>query len=231
MVWCNHCGKIVPGTRPYDGTLACDLCGRILENFNFSSEVTFVKNAAGQFINVVGRSDPRAFQRAEKERMGKDSREENEGGIEKSEGETDGDDRHAEDSDEVGNLFDIGDVEVKGCFLTKHEKILTKISWELINRDNLEKQAAKEAALKTASEALNASNANCSEYARNLVETSKADVKNSRKEQRQKGAMEAKNAPPSATAMEAVHRTLEKRPFEKSPKRSKPRQPWRRRWN
>ena len=27
---------------------ACDLCGRILENFNFSTEVTFVKNAAGQ---------------------------------------------------------------------------------------------------------------------------------------------------------------------------------------
>jgi len=27
---------------------ACDLCGRILENFNFSTDVTFVKNAAGQ---------------------------------------------------------------------------------------------------------------------------------------------------------------------------------------
>ncbi|CAL9236991.1 unnamed protein product [Arabidopsis halleri] len=48
MVWCNHCGKNVPGIRPYDGALSCDLCGRILENFNFSTEVTFVKNAAGQ---------------------------------------------------------------------------------------------------------------------------------------------------------------------------------------
>ena len=27
---------------------ACNQCGRILENFNFSTEVTFVKNAAGQ---------------------------------------------------------------------------------------------------------------------------------------------------------------------------------------
>ncbi|CAE6050634.1 unnamed protein product [Arabidopsis arenosa] len=48
MVWCKHCGKNVPGIRPDDAALSCDLCGRILENFNFSSEVTFVKNAAGQ---------------------------------------------------------------------------------------------------------------------------------------------------------------------------------------
>ncbi|XP_010502109.1 PREDICTED: transcription factor IIIB 60 kDa subunit-like [Camelina sativa] len=48
MVWCNHCAKNVPGIRPFDGGLACDLCGRILENFNFSTDVTFVKNAAGQ---------------------------------------------------------------------------------------------------------------------------------------------------------------------------------------
>jgi transcription factor IIIB subunit 2 len=48
MVWCNHCVKNVPGIRPYDGALACNLCGRILENFHFSTEVTFVKNAAGQ---------------------------------------------------------------------------------------------------------------------------------------------------------------------------------------
>lgn len=32
----------------FDICRACDLCGRILENFNFSSDVTFVKNAAGQ---------------------------------------------------------------------------------------------------------------------------------------------------------------------------------------
>ncbi|CAE5964622.1 unnamed protein product [Arabidopsis arenosa] len=48
MVWCKHCAKNVPGIRPFDGGLACDLCGRILENFNFSTDVTFVKNAAGQ---------------------------------------------------------------------------------------------------------------------------------------------------------------------------------------
>ncbi|CAH8391326.1 unnamed protein product [Eruca vesicaria subsp. sativa] len=45
MVWCNHCGKNVPGTRPADSALACNLCGKILENFNFSTEV---KNVAVQ---------------------------------------------------------------------------------------------------------------------------------------------------------------------------------------
>ncbi|CAH8392836.1 unnamed protein product [Eruca vesicaria subsp. sativa] len=48
MVWCNHCAKKVEGFRPEGGALACNKCGRILENFNFSDEVTFIKNAAGQ---------------------------------------------------------------------------------------------------------------------------------------------------------------------------------------
>ncbi|XP_023643000.1 transcription factor IIIB 60 kDa subunit isoform X2 [Capsella rubella] len=184
---------------------------------------------------VVGGSDPPAFQRAEKERMEKAAKEDNEGGgIEKSEGETDWD---AEASDESGNLSDLdGDAEVDGCFLNEDEMIMTKISWELENRPYLEEQAAKEAALKKASEAFNA---NCPEYARNLVETSKASVIQSRKEKRQKRAEEARNAPPPATAMEAVCRTLERKklsrcinygaldelfgtsPSEKSPKKSR----------
>nr|AAD14528.1 putative transcription factor [Arabidopsis thaliana] len=53
--------------------------------------------------------------------------------------------------------------------------------------------------------------ANCPEDARNLVEASKAAVANSRKEKRRKRAEEAKNAPPSATATEAVCRTLERK--------------------
>ncbi|KAF2619238.1 hypothetical protein F2Q68_00039417 [Brassica cretica] len=48
MVWCNHCAKKVDGFRPEGGALACNKCGRISENFNFSDEVTFIKNAAGQ---------------------------------------------------------------------------------------------------------------------------------------------------------------------------------------
>ncbi|KAL9839759.1 putative transcription factor TFIIB, Cyclin-like superfamily [Arabidopsis thaliana] len=65
MVWCKHCAKNVPGIRPFDGGLACDLCGRILENFNFSTDVTFVKNAAGQsqasgnIMTSVGNSSSR----------------------------------------------------------------------------------------------------------------------------------------------------------------------------
>ncbi|KAL0769543.1 hypothetical protein Bca101_034693 [Brassica carinata] len=345
MVWCKHCAKEVVGIRPDDCALACNRCGRILENFYFSEEVTFIKNAAGQsqasgnivssvqsgipssrarrsriardelmnlrdalqigedrddvvnmasrlfdtgrkpsgicgaaiyiaalsrgimcsttdiveeldkseesillekpftprpnsdkeVVNckhkdsesfgyglcrdchekfmkvsggVVGGSDPPAFQRAEKERMEKAAREENEGGIEKSvRGETYW---NAEDSDESDNLSDLdGDPVVDGCFLDEDEKRAVKKSWEFLNADWLKEQAAKEAALKTASDAFNASNANCPEYARNLVEASKASVSKSRKEKRQKRAEEAKNAPPAATALEACTRVLE----------------------
>ncbi|XP_021911887.1 transcription factor IIIB 90 kDa subunit-like isoform X2 [Carica papaya] len=48
MVWCSSCARNVPGYRPFDGELSCDICGRVLEDFNFSTEATFVKNAAGQ---------------------------------------------------------------------------------------------------------------------------------------------------------------------------------------
>ncbi|CAF1797910.1 transcription factor IIIB 60 kDa subunit [Brassica napus] len=164
----------------------------------------FMKVSGG----VVGGSDPPAFQRAEKERMEKAAREENEGGIEKSvRGETYW---NAEDSDESDNLSDLdGDPVVDGCFLDEDEKRAVQKSWEFLNADWLKEQAAKEAALKTASDAFNASNANCPEYARNLVEASKASVSKSRKEKRQKRAEEAKNAPPAATALEACTRVLE----------------------
>ncbi|XP_031260275.1 transcription factor IIIB 60 kDa subunit isoform X2 [Pistacia vera] len=48
MVWCSNCAKNVPGVRPYDSQLCCDLCGKVIEYHNYSTEVTFVKNAAGQ---------------------------------------------------------------------------------------------------------------------------------------------------------------------------------------
>ncbi|KAG7558371.1 Brf1 TBP-binding domain [Arabidopsis thaliana x Arabidopsis arenosa] len=181
-----------------------------LKRFGFglckSCHDVFIKVSGG----VVGGSDPPAFQRAEKERMEKAAREENEGGIEKSEGETDWD---AEASDESGNLSDLdGDAEVDGCFLNEDEKLMTKISWELDNRVYVEEQAAKEAALK-ASNPGNA--ANCPEDARNLFEASKEAVAKSRKEKRQKRAEEAKNAPPPATAMEAVRGTVKRKRLSK----------------
>ncbi|ESQ49137.1 hypothetical protein EUTSA_v10020503mg [Eutrema salsugineum] len=188
---------------------------------------------------LVGGSDPPAFQRAEIERMEKAAREENEerGGSlnhderlnsereadycgvnksekrcsEKGEGKKDGDYGHLEDSDESDNFSDVNDDEVDGYIHNEEEKRYKKILWEEMNKEYLEEQAAKEAALKAASEALNASNSNCPEHARKLVEASKAAVTKSRKEKQQKRAEEAKNAPPPATAMEAVRRTLDKK--------------------
>ncbi|KAL1193864.1 hypothetical protein V5N11_031990 [Cardamine amara subsp. amara] len=226
-----------------------------------------------EFISVsgglVGGSDPPAFQRAEKERMEKEkaAREENEGrnsslnhdeqlyserepdycSVRKSkkrcsehgEENKDGAEGHDDASDESGNLSDINDDEVDGYINNEEEKIYKKIIWEEMNRDYLEEQAAKEAALKAASEALKASNSNCPEHARKLYEATKDMAKKSRREKQQKRAEEAKNAPPPATAMEAVRRTLAKKrisglinydvleelfdlsPAEKSPKRSK----------
>ncbi|CAA7033622.1 unnamed protein product [Microthlaspi erraticum] len=223
------------------------------------------------FINIsggiVGGSDPPAFQRAEKERMEKAAREENEGGIgsvnhdeqlnsvrepdycsvsksekkcsEKGEEKKDGADGDAASSDESDNFSDISDDEVDGYINNEDEKRYKTIIWEELNREYLEEQAIKEADLKAAMEALNASNSSCPEYARKLAEASKAAVSKSRKEKQQKRAEEARNAPPPATATEAVRRTLDKKrlsglinydvldelfdisPAEQSPKRSK----------
>ncbi|KAK4747570.1 hypothetical protein SAY87_014156 [Trapa incisa] len=46
--WCSHCAKMVLAERPFDGSLCCSECGRVLEDFNFSETTTFVKDAAGQ---------------------------------------------------------------------------------------------------------------------------------------------------------------------------------------
>ncbi|XP_023641413.1 transcription factor IIIB 60 kDa subunit isoform X2 [Capsella rubella] len=182
---------------------------------------------------LAGGSDPPAFQRAEKERMDKA----NEGGIgslnhdehsekgpdyysgnkskkqcsEKSEKNKDGAEENADTSDESGNFSDIDDEEVNGYINNEDEKHYKKIVWEEMNKVYIEEQAAKEAALKAASEALKASNSNCPEHARKLYEATIASKKQSRKEKQQKKAEEEKNAAPPATAMEAVRRTLVKK--------------------
>lgn len=48
MVFCSHCAKNVAGVRLEDGYLCCETCGRVLEDYCFTEEPTFVKNAAGQ---------------------------------------------------------------------------------------------------------------------------------------------------------------------------------------
>ncbi|KAE9619829.1 putative transcription factor TFIIB, brf1, TBP-binding domain-containing protein [Lupinus albus] len=48
MVYCDHCLRNVTGEREFDGSLSCDICGKLLEDFIFSQEPTFTKNASGQ---------------------------------------------------------------------------------------------------------------------------------------------------------------------------------------
>ncbi|KAK7303553.1 hypothetical protein RJT34_14460 [Clitoria ternatea] len=48
MVYCGHCLRNVSGLRVDDSALCCNFCGKVLENYHFSQEATFVKNAAGQ---------------------------------------------------------------------------------------------------------------------------------------------------------------------------------------
>ncbi|CAH2070471.1 unnamed protein product [Thlaspi arvense] len=162
-----------------------------------------------RFINfsggLVGGSDPPAFQRAEKERKEKAAREENEGVIGRL------------NHDEQLNVSLVRE-RPRLLTLNKREKRwpdgddwhyteASDKSGNLSDLDDSEKQADKEAEVM----ALNASNANLPDYARKLVEASKAAVTKSRKETQQKRVEEAKNAPPPATAMEAVCRTLEKK--------------------
>ncbi|XP_038725437.1 transcription factor IIIB 60 kDa subunit isoform X2 [Tripterygium wilfordii] len=46
--WCSNCSKTVRGERYDGGPLCCTVCGKVLEDTNFSSEVTFTKDSYGQ---------------------------------------------------------------------------------------------------------------------------------------------------------------------------------------
>lgn len=48
MVWCSYCAKNIGRPDYVDGKICCSLCGRVLDEDNFSSEPSFVKNAGGQ---------------------------------------------------------------------------------------------------------------------------------------------------------------------------------------
>ncbi|XAR72589.1 hypothetical protein NMG60_11019284 [Bertholletia excelsa] len=48
MVWCRNCAKNCALPAFYEGFLCCTICGRVVDEDNFSNEPTFVKNAAGQ---------------------------------------------------------------------------------------------------------------------------------------------------------------------------------------
>ncbi|XP_073285098.1 transcription factor IIIB 60 kDa subunit isoform X2 [Primulina huaijiensis] len=48
MPWCSNCAKNITRPDNVEGKICCSLCGRVLDEDNFSHEPTFVKNAAGQ---------------------------------------------------------------------------------------------------------------------------------------------------------------------------------------
>ncbi|OIT19733.1 hypothetical protein A4A49_56355, partial [Nicotiana attenuata] len=48
MVYCVYCAKNISRPDSVDGKICCPSCGRVVDEENFSSEPTFVKNAAGQ---------------------------------------------------------------------------------------------------------------------------------------------------------------------------------------
>ncbi|WVZ06108.1 hypothetical protein V8G54_019454 [Vigna mungo] len=48
MVYCSHCAKNLAVERMDDSELYCVICGKVLEDYFFTEEPTFVKNAAGQ---------------------------------------------------------------------------------------------------------------------------------------------------------------------------------------
>ncbi|KAL5075568.1 hypothetical protein RYX36_014552 [Vicia faba] len=48
MVYCDHCVRNVNGLRIDDSVLCCEDCGKVLEDYYFSQEATFVKTAGGK---------------------------------------------------------------------------------------------------------------------------------------------------------------------------------------
>ncbi|XP_016508011.1 transcription factor IIIB 60 kDa subunit isoform X3 [Nicotiana tabacum] len=48
MVYCVYCAKNISRPDSVDGKICCPSCGRVVDEDNFSSEPTFVKNATGQ---------------------------------------------------------------------------------------------------------------------------------------------------------------------------------------
>ncbi|KAE8702342.1 Cyclin/Brf1-like TBP-binding protein, putative isoform 2 [Hibiscus syriacus] len=176
----------------------------------------FMKVSGG----LEGGSDPPAFQRAEKETLAKLSMEENSNSVSNSTIESgsektqniglledatnkagiDDDDNNklpgVDGSDGSDNFSDIDDFEVDSYLLhNEEEKHFKKIIWEEMNREYLEEQAAKEAAIEAAKEALMAKYDKCPEdlqAAQELAAAAAEVVAKSRKERQQKRAAEEK---------------------------------------
>lgn len=113
-------------------------------------------------------------------------------------------------SDETGNLSDIDDIEVN-CYLNSEEESrFKKIIWEEMNKEYIQEQAAKEAAIAAAYEDMG----DVSDEvlaARKLAAAAAAAVAKARANRRQKRALESKNAGPPQTAAEATRQMLTKK--------------------
>ncbi|KAL7159892.1 hypothetical protein ABFS83_01G057800 [Erythranthe nasuta] len=48
MVWCSSCAKTIIRPDNVDGKICCSLCGRVLDEDNFSQEPAFLKTASVQ---------------------------------------------------------------------------------------------------------------------------------------------------------------------------------------
>lgn len=115
------------------------------------------------------------------------------------------------DHDESGNFSDIDDVEVDSYLHNEQEKKYKKIIWETMNREYLEEQAAKEAAVLEAKKQHEFILANCPEDVQKFAAAAAASVAKSKKEKQQKRAAELKNTGPAQTAAEATKQMLAKK--------------------
>ncbi|XP_058749591.1 uncharacterized protein LOC131622570 isoform X1 [Vicia villosa] len=120
-------------------------------------------------------------------------------------------DMNAKTQDESESLSDIDDQEVDGYLHNEEEKRYKKEIWEFNNREYLEEQAIKEAAIAAEMKKLEEELKNCSpesRAARELAAEAAEAVAKSRKEMRQKRALEAKSLGPAKSAVEATSRML-----------------------
>ncbi|CAK8567523.1 unnamed protein product [Lathyrus sativus] len=120
-------------------------------------------------------------------------------------------DMNAKTQDESESLSDIDDQEVDGYLHNEEEKRYKKEIWEFNNREYLEEQAIKEAAIAAEMKKLEEELKNCSpesRAARELAASAAEAVAKSRKEMRQKRAQEAKSLGPAKSAVEAMSRML-----------------------
>ncbi|XP_031494718.1 transcription factor IIIB 60 kDa subunit-like [Nymphaea colorata] len=117
------------------------------------------------------------------------------------------------EDDEAETLSDIDDAEVDGYLHDEEETRLKTIIWTEMNKEYLEEQAAKAAAIAAAQAAYEANLSNCADMpgAFEVAAMAAAAVAKFKKERQQKRAEEAKNNTPAQTAAEATRRMLTKK--------------------